>query len=109
VFGNSQGTARRLLSISVAIAEVRHFRVSMNVVVSCTEPDVAVTVIVEVTGGEVPPAPEPPPLPQPVSRLQGTTLIARANRTFKQLRFLKPRQQSANANATAGNTGPESR
>jgi len=80
------------------------FTVSLNVVVCCSEPDVAVTVIVDVTGRVSPPPPDPAP-PQPsLSRPRPATLTASSKSICKCRRILKQKQQIKAASATPGET-----
>jgi hypothetical protein len=87
------------------------FTVSVNVVVSCSIPDVAVTVTVDVTGCVPPPPPPPPPdpelpppphpftIPTPARPTASTTSIG------KLLRFRHPSQQNAAAKPITGTPG----
>jgi hypothetical protein len=81
------------------------FTVRGMVAVCCRVPEVAVMVIVEVTGWELPPPPPPPepelelPPPQPLSRPRPIMQTASINSICKRRRFLKPMQNSAAASA----------
>ena len=76
------------------------FTVSSRVVECCNVPAVAVTVMVEVTGGgEV-----DFPLPHPVSRLAHPTLTASSKSRSKRRRFFNPKQHAATASAAPGNS-----
>jgi hypothetical protein len=79
------------------------FTVSVKVVVFVSDPEVALTVTVDETGGGVDIAEELPP--QPLSRLSPTTLTASNNSICKRRRFLHPRQHSATANIDPGSSG----
>ena len=91
---------------------MRQLMVSEKVVVCVSDPEVAVTVTVDVTGCEPPPPPPPleadPPPPQLVSRPKATTLTASTINICKRCRFLKPKQHSAAARAEPGSKGRES-
>ena len=85
------------------------FTVREMVAVCCRVPEVAVTVIVEVTGWvmppPLPPEPEPElPPPQPMSRPSPIVQTARIDRVCRRRIFLKPRQNRTAASAV-GNRG----
>lgn len=93
---------------------LRQFTVSVKVVVWESEPDEAVTVTVCVFGRGVGPPPpqlltQPPPPPPPPPQLVSSPRPATPNTTrrsiWRRRRFLKPKQQSATANADAGKSG----
>ena len=83
---------------------MNYSRMTVKVALVCIDPEVAVTVAVEVTGGFVE-LPDVPP--------QAETRLSPANRSTSgiskcsRLRFLKPRKQSATARV-AGNIGLKS-
>lgn len=89
---------------------LRHSTVSESVVDCWIEPDVAVTVIVEVTGVTPPPPPPPvPPPPQPESRAKPPAAIAISSTSWKPRRFFQPKMHSESARTVAGNSGREPR
>ena len=76
--------------------------VSEKVAVCDSDPDVAVTVTVDVTGSDEVTTGE---APQPLSRPIPTTLTASSKSIGKRRRFFQPRQQSATARAEPGKSG----
>jgi hypothetical protein len=82
---------------------LRQFTVMEMVVVCCIEPDVAVTVTVEVTALRVEVKAAPP---QPFIMHSPTPLTASNTIINRRLRFLKPKQKSATARTDLGNQGP---
>lgn len=68
-----------------------------------SEPEVAVTVMVEVTGEEPPPPGDP--APHPVSRPMPAKLTASSKSTGRLRRFLQTRQHNAIARADPGSNG----
>jgi hypothetical protein len=81
--------------------------VSENVVDSCSVPDVAVTVTVDVTGCVPPPPPPPPELPPPHPFASPTPARPTASTTSigQLLRLFHPTQQKATATAVSGQNG----
>jgi hypothetical protein len=81
------------------------FTVREMVAVCCRGPEVAVTVIVEVTGWELlPPEPELEPPPQPLRRARLMLQTVKSNSALRRRRFLMPRQNRIAASAV-GNRG----
>jgi hypothetical protein len=75
------------------------------VAVCTSDPEVAVTVTAEITGGGLDdPLPEDPP-PHPLSKPNPAMLTPSRNMNCRLPLFLKPIKQSAPASATAGNSG----
>ena len=77
-----------------------------------SDPEAAVTVTIEVTGGTE--VTTDAPLAQPLSRLRPATLTARSKSICKRRRFFQPMQHSATASvepgsAESGSTGPDLR
>jgi hypothetical protein len=84
------------------------FTVSVKVVVCVSDPEVAVTVTVDETGGGVDTALEAPL--QPLSAVRPAALVvASSNSVSKRLRRFQPKQQKATANTEPGKSGLESR
>jgi hypothetical protein len=85
------------------------FTVSVNVAVCCSDPDVAVTVTVDVTAVDPPPPPDGPPpedpLPHAVRMLRVIRPTAKSAKSCRRRRFLRPMQQKAAANSASGNNG----
>ena len=83
---------------------LRQFTVIEMVEVCCNEPDVAVTVIVEVVAlrAEINAAP-----PQPFIVHSPIPLAASSTITNRRRRFLNPKQKSATARTDPGNRGPD--
>jgi hypothetical protein len=83
--------------------------VSEKVVACCSEPDVAVTLTVAVTGGggvDDPLEEDPPePPPHPLSGHRTATLNASSNSSWNRDRFLKKTQASASARNERGSNG----
>lgn len=105
---NGSSAAPRLHCI---FNDMRQFTVSKKVVLCDSDPDVAVTVMVVVTGCEPPPPPplaEAPP-PHPLNRLKPATLTTSNRSICKRRRFLKPKQNKTAASAETGRNGLESR
>jgi hypothetical protein len=75
---------------------MRQFTVSETLAEWESDPDAAVTVIVEVTGWIGTPTCEDPDPPHPETRLKPTTAAARP-RSIGKRRFLQPKQQIARA------------
>ena len=78
-----------------------------------SEPEVAVTVTVDVTGWVLPPPPDDPPpddpLPHAVRRLSPIAVAAKRAKSWRRRRFLRPKQEMAAASSASGNSGPERR
>ena len=88
---------------------MRQFTVSEKVVVCCSDPAVAVTVTVEVTGGGVEDDPPVECPPQPESRLRPATPTASSTNVCNRRRLPKPKQHSATARVEYGSSGLVSR
>lgn len=89
------------------IVQMRQLTVSWKVAVCESDPDVPVTVTVDVTGCD---PPEPPTLdvaPHPLSRPRPATLTASSRSICQRRRFLNPKQHSTAASAEAGSSGME--
>ena len=92
-----------------AAGRLRQFTVSENVVECCSEPDVALTVMVYVAdcgGGE--PPPELPP-PHPLRTPNAITQTTISGRRWTSRRLFQPMQHTRAASAPIGSSGPAGR
>lgn len=89
-------------------AGILHFTVSKKLVVCCSEPLVAVTVMVAVTGGRVVLLAKVAP-PHPFSRHKPVTLTTRSSSSCRPRRLFHPMKHSATASTEPGNSGVEFR
>jgi hypothetical protein len=89
---------------SLGEAQLRQFTVIEMVAVCCIEPDVAVTVAVEVAALRVEVKLAPP---QPFIMHSPTPLTASSTIINRRCRFLNPKQKSATASTDPGNRGPD--
>ena len=85
---------------SHASIEVRQFTVSESVEECCTEPEVAITVTTDVTGGGCESDEDPPA--QPLSRPSPTSSAATCRCRCSRLRFLQLNMQNAMARVLPG-------
>ena len=86
---------------------MRQFTVSMRVVVWDSDPEVAATVTVDMTGGGEDTTEDAPP--QPLSRLRPATLSKSSTNICKRRRLFQPKQHSATARTDPGKSGRELR
>ena len=85
---------------------MRHFTVTEKVVVCVSEPDVPVTVTVEVTAARDAVVANVAP-PHPFNRHRPAMLTTSSNSICRPCRFFQPMKHSATASADPGNNGPE--
>lgn len=86
---------------------MRHFTVTAKVVVCISEPDMPVTVTVEVTTAREALVANVAP-PHPFNRHRPATLTTRSNSICRPRRFFQPKKHSATASTDPGNSGLES-
>ena len=86
---------------------MRHFTVTEKVVVCVSEPDVPVTVTVEVTAARDAVVANVAP-PHPFKRHRPATLTTSSNSICRPRRLFQPKKQSATASTDPGNRGLES-
>jgi hypothetical protein len=83
---------------------MHQFTVSVKLVVCDSDPDVAVTAIVEVTGWIGLLAED---TPHPLSKFRPAMLTASSTSICKRRRFFQPKQTRAAVNPASGNSGLE--